>query len=339
MRIGYSTWGFLGAGVLDTPDGSRAYRRPFIDELVRQGHQIILLQANRDLLEAGVDLSPAYVWEDGLPELDGLILEWRWPLPGRNTTRCGSIGHTCDLHRQHELVANYTAAGTPTLVWDLDRQLPHDAEVRRQPNVAVGEFSLLPACGAVHLPCPVPDDLLDGADPARLARKERSTPLVYVGNQYDRDDSLSRYFAPAAEVMPHRVAGKWPNTDPWPRITFTGRCRFDDVRVIHEDALATVLLLPERYARTGHVTSRWFEALLAGCLPLIPAEIHGAGHFGPHALLVSNGTDVVDKLSWLSLIAGTAEHAELIAAALPYLEPFRCSNQAARAASILKDLA
>jgi hypothetical protein len=163
--------------------------------------------------------------------------------------------------------------------------------------------------------------------------------LVYVGNQYDRDDAFNRYFAPAAAVTPHRVAGKWPDTQPWPRITFAGRCRFDDVRAIHQDALATVLLLPERYARTGHMTSRWFEASLAGCLALIPSEIHGANRYGPHDLLVSDGADVVDKLTWLRLSAGTAEHAELIAATLPYLEPFRCSTQAAKAASILMDLA
>ena len=37
---------------------------------------------------------------------------------------CGSPGHTCDLHRQDELVAHYTARHTvPTIVWDKDLQL------------------------------------------------------------------------------------------------------------------------------------------------------------------------------------------------------------------------
>src|SRR5262245_53401099 len=119
MRIGYSTWGFLSAGIVDTPDGSRAYRRPFIDELVRHGADVGLVQANRDLNEAGVDLSANYRWDDGMPDLDAMIFEWRWPLPGRNITACGSPRHTCDLHRQTELVGHYTDAGLPTLIWDL----------------------------------------------------------------------------------------------------------------------------------------------------------------------------------------------------------------------------
>src|SRR6266568_7194729 len=186
MRIGYSMWGFLGGGIVDTPDGSRACRRPFIDGLVLAGHEVVFLQANRDLDEGGLDLRGRYLWHQEFPDLDALILEWRWPLPGRNTTPCGTAGHTCDLHRQTELLDHYTRSGLPTLVWDLDRQLPPDDPVRSQRNVAVGEFALIPSPGAVSLYCPVPDALLDAAEPGHLAAAERPVPLVYVGNQYDR---------------------------------------------------------------------------------------------------------------------------------------------------------
>lgn len=141
MRIGYSMWGFLGDGIVDTPDGARAYRRAFIDGLVSVGHEVVLLQINRDLYEAGEDLRDRHHWHMGFPELDALIFEWRWPLLGRNTTRCGTLGHTCDLHRQTELFDQYTRAGTPTLVWDLDRRLPADDPCRRLPNIVVGEFA------------------------------------------------------------------------------------------------------------------------------------------------------------------------------------------------------
>lgn len=338
MRIGYSMWGFLGDGVVDTPDGSRAYRRAFIDELIPAGHEIVLLQANRDLYEAGADLRDRYRWHLGFPHLDGLILEWRWPLPGRNTTTCGTVGHTCDLHRQTEVFDHYTRTGTPTLVWDLDRQLPCDDPRRLLPNVAVCEFALLPTPGATSLFCPVPDDLLDAADPTQLATAERPTPLVYVGNQYDRDEAFDRYFAPAAATVAHRVAGKWPHTQAWPQVNFTGRCGFAEVKHIHRTALATVLLLPDRYATVGHMTSRWFEALLAGCLPLVPSEIHSADHYAPRALQITGGQDVIDKLTRLRGIAGTAEHAALIVACLTYLEPFRCSAQVTTAVKILEGL-
>ena len=44
MRIGYSCWGFLGPGILDTPDGGRSHRRTLVDGLGALGHQLVLLQ-------------------------------------------------------------------------------------------------------------------------------------------------------------------------------------------------------------------------------------------------------------------------------------------------------
>ena len=54
----------------------------------------------------------------------------------------------------------------------------------------------------------------------------RPLPLVYIGNQYDRDEAFSAFFAPAAARFQHRVAGKWTRTADWPHVNFTGRCPF-----------------------------------------------------------------------------------------------------------------
>jgi hypothetical protein len=212
-------WGFLGPGVVDTLDVSRGYRRPLIDALAGAGHEIVFLQANRDLREVGDDLRHRYRWDAGLPDLDAVVLEWRWPLPGRNTTVCGAAGHTCDLHRRDDLISHYTRSlGVPTVIWDLDRRLPVDDPLRRLPQVTVCEFALRPTPGAVTLRCPVPDAALDAADPAALAGVPRPVSLVYVGNQYDRDAAFDRFFAPAALWFPHRVAGKWTHTQAWPHV-------------------------------------------------------------------------------------------------------------------------
>jgi hypothetical protein len=45
MRIGYSFWGFLGEGVLDTPDGGRSHRATLINGLQERGHQVVFLPA------------------------------------------------------------------------------------------------------------------------------------------------------------------------------------------------------------------------------------------------------------------------------------------------------
>ncbi|MDY7091272.1 MAG: hypothetical protein SYR96_40120 [Actinomycetota bacterium] len=329
-RIGYSAWGFLTDGVLDTPDGARAYRRAVIDALQDAGNEIVLLQLDRDRWEAGVDLGDQYRFAAGLPELDAVVFEWRWPLPGRNTTDCGTPGHTCDLHRQQELIEHYTTGlATPTVIWDMDRRLPADDPLRTPANVRVGEYALRPTPGAITLACPVPDTLLDNADPYRLAAAQRPIPLVYVGNQYGRDDAFDRFFAPAAALVTHRVAGKWTDTGSWPHVNFTGRCRFDEVADIHRGALATVLLLPERYWTVGHQTSRLFEAVTQGCLPLTPADTVAVDRFTPSELHVRDGGEVVEKLHWLQSIAGTPAHQDLIRACLRLLEPHRLSTQIA----------
>jgi len=328
MIIGYSCWGFLGPGITDTPDGGRSHRRTLIDGLRARGHEIVFLQANRDLAEAGLDLTDTYEWHDGLPDLDALFLEWRWPIPGRNTTVCGSPGHTCDLHRQQQLLDHYTAAGAATLLWDKDRQLPDDDPLRHIRHVVVCEPALHPSPGAVSLLFPVADNALDGADPVALAAAPRDLRLVYIGNQYNRDDAFDRYFAPAARThQPHVIAGKWPRTGRWPDLNFTGRIPYSQVEALYRRSTTTVTLLPERYARAGHMTQRLFEAVLAGCLPLVPTSIRDAHRFAPTDLVVSDGAEVTAAVDQLEKTAGSASHAELIADCVDRLDVFRLSRQ------------
>jgi hypothetical protein len=327
MLIGYSFWGFLGTGITDTPDGGRSHRRVLIDGLRERGHDLVFLQANRDRDEAGLDLSDTYHWDDGLPKLDALFLEWRWPIPGRNTTDCATPGHTCDLHRQQQLLDHYTTAAVPTLLWDKDRQLAADDPLRHVPHVVVCEPALHPTAGAVPLLFPVADRALDCADLLALITEPRDLPLVYVGNQYDRDDAFDRYFAPATAEHPHLVAGKWTRTQRWPGVNFHGRVPFTAVEILHRRAVCTMLLLPDRYARVGHMTQRLFEAVLAGCLPLTPGNIRDAAVFTPPELHVADGAAAADKIAELIPIVGTSEQTELLHECLAKLNLFRLSSQ------------
>ncbi|PZS09156.1 MAG: hypothetical protein DLM64_11235 [Solirubrobacterales bacterium] len=339
MRIGYSCWGFLGPGVTDTPDGGRSHRRTLVNGLIRAGHDIVFLQANRDLTEASHNLTGRYTWDSGLPEIDALFLEWRWPIPGRNITACGTDGHTCDLHRQVQLVTGYTRGQrVPTVIWDKDLQLPPGHPLRGLPNVAVCEPALLPGPGAASLLFPVADAVLDAANPVALAAEPRPLPLVYIGNQYDRDGAFGAYFAPAAARFAHLVAGKWTDTSRWPHLNLTGRCPFSEVSHLYRSALATVLLLPDRYARAGQMTQRLFEAVLAGCLPITPASIACAGRFTPPALHAADGQHVIDRLRHAQAAAGTAWHVETIAACLERLGIFRLSRQIATLNRVLERL-
>lgn len=338
FHIGYSCWGFLGDGVINTPDGSRSYRRPVLDELQAAGHRVTLLQRNRDLHEAGVDQRDQFAFSEKFPDdLDVLMLEWRWPLPGRNTTACDAPGHTCDLHRQTELLGAYTFRGLPTVIWDLDRRLPADAPIRQRPNVRVCEFATRPNPGAATVLCPVPDAQLDAMDPYALARLPRPLSLVYVGNQYDRDDHFATFFAPAAAYLEHEVAGKWTRTEPWPHVNFTGRCAFPEVEQFHRGALATVLLAPERYRTAGHITQRIFEAVLAGCIPLMPADVVDGERFVPAGLVVADAADVVARVEMLQRIHGTEAHGDLLWRCRRRLDQMRLSRQVAVLQQVIGD--
>jgi hypothetical protein len=339
VRIGYSFWGFLGNGITDTPDGGRSHRRPLIDALTARGHDLIFLQADRDRLEAGDDLSSMYTFDGGTPGIDVLFLEWRWAVSGRSTSPCGTEGHTCDLHRQDELTGHYTVRlRTPTVIWDKDRQLPGRSPWRQAPGVAVCEAALAPTPGARTLLFPVQDALLDHADPGALAAAPRDIAVGYAGNQYDRDEEFGRFLAPAAARYAHQVAGKWTDTARWPHVTFAGRVAFEDVSRLYWRSLTTILLLPRRYRAAGQMTQRIFEAVLAGCLPLAPAGIRHAGRFVPPRLVVGNSADVIGQIAYLQRIAGSHEHAGLIAECLGHLELFRLSRQADALEAVLHDV-
>lgn len=325
MRVGYSFWGFIGPGILDTPDGGRSFRRTVLRGLMAD-HEVILLQPNRDLFEAGDDLTDEFTWDPGLPKLDALFLEWRWPLPGRNTTPCGSPGHTCDLHRQERLLAHYThGQGTRTLIWDLDRVLSDADPIRAHSAVTVLEPALKPTPGALTLTTPVDDRKLDNANPGELVDGRRPWSMVYVGNQYDRDAAFDRYFAPAAYAHPHRVAGKWMNTTAWPHVNFTGRIGFTEGQELHRAALTTVLLLPKRYAAFAHMTQRLPEAVLAGCIPIAPTDIREIERFVPTALHVTDSAQVAETVSELDA-ASLSRRADLLAECLQKLDLFRAST-------------
>jgi hypothetical protein len=340
VRIGYSFWGFLGPGVVDTPDGGRSHRRTLVDGLRGLGHRVVFLQRDRDLHEVELDLREHYRWDPGLPELEALLLEWRWPIPGRSVgTACGAPGHTCDLHRQDELLAHYTLGRhTPTVLWDKDRRLSADDPLRWLGNVAVCEPALHPTPGATSLLFPVADAALDQADPVALAGVQRPLPLIYIGNQYDRDQAFDTFFAPAAVRFPHRVAGKWPRTARWPHVRFTGRCPFPEVERLYQSALTTVLLLPDRYAIVGQMTQRLFEAVLAGCLPITPTTIVDAARFTPPILHASSCDQVMTRIEQLLGLVGTRAHADLLSECLRGLDSFRLSRQLATFSRLLERL-
>jgi hypothetical protein len=151
--------------------------------------------------------------------------------------------------------------------------------------------------------------------------------LAYVGNQYDRDGCFDTYLAPAAEAhVDHLVAGKWVDTGRWPHVRFIGRVPFSVAAELYGMAVSTILLLPDRHLASGQMTQRLFEAVLAGCLPLCPAEFRSATRLIPYHLIVSSGAEAADVIGGLAA-AGPARRADLLASCLERLDLMRASRQ------------
>jgi hypothetical protein len=151
--------------------------------------------------------------------------------------------------------------------------------------------------------------------------------LVYVGNQYDRDDHFAKFFACAAPHLRHGVFGKWTRTNDWPAITFHGRVPFANVYPILRGATATPLLSPKRYRAAGQVTQRIFEAVLNGCFPLAPHDIKDIQSLLPEHLVVSEGADIPRMCARLGALRETPEYSAAILDCARRLAPFRASKQ------------
>lgn len=308
MILGYSCWGFLGRGVVDTPDGGRSHRLTLLQHLIEGGAEIVMLQKNRDLEEAGEDFSGEGIrFERTLPPLDALFLEYRWPIHGRNTGNSDSSPkYTPDLQRQQELLAHYGGRRIPILIWDKDQKLP-DAGLTGD-NFLLFEPALQPRPGRRRLLFPL--------DPVRTAaafasidkytQRERAIDLMYIGNQYERDESFAEYIDKPAGCLTTKVPiyGNWTKYDEkysencrfFPNVCFHPRIHYSRIHDIYSQALTTVLIAPQRYYSSGQYTQRLFESLWGGCIPLTPDCYHGVSDLIIPEFVVQSGDHVVDVL-------------------------------------------
>ena len=265
MRIGYSFWGFLGTGVTDTPDGGpqpphASHRRP----ASRRGHDIVFLQTDRDLPEAGDDSADRYTWDDGFPDIDVLFLEWRWPIPGRNTTAVRRA-------RPHLRPAPAARAAQTTTRHDRGAhhrlgQGPHTAGRRPARARRPTSSSARPRCTQARArpPCCSPSPTPRWTPPTRCIWPAAPDTAAGLRRQPVRPRRRLRHLLrPGRRGHRHLVAGKWTRHGRWPHVRFIGRIPFDEV-ADSTAALATMLLLPDRYAASGQMTQRIFEAVLAG---------------------------------------------------------------------------
>ena len=306
MRIGYLFRGFLGdiklgpdGNEVSTPDGNATYSWSIEWECNRRGYRMIPLGQNLDAPAAGLmgeDLFKSfsgdrraksyermlkYGWarlsDMKFPELDLVLIEWRWPIPGRNTPGDrSSPNFSPDLDRQQEVLEHYTEAGTPIVVWDLDHKMridDHDAwpdariiETAIEPR----SFHGMPSKRVRVEPPTVIADLLQHDIDERMP----SHHLGYIGSRYERDATIDKWIGSIAPPRTHRVKfwGKWePDAEVrerWPGINFSGRIGVQGFRNAYSRVAAVPLLAKDSYYKSGFITPRPWEAILFGSIPI-----------------------------------------------------------------------
>ena len=332
MRIGYSFWGFLGPGITDTPDGGRSHRRTLIDGLIAAGHDIVFLQANRDLDEAGDDLADRYPGTTGCPTSTRCSSSGagRSPAATPPTAATPATPATCTA-RTSCSTTTPSSTGMPTILWDKDRQLPRDSPLRQMPNVTVCEAALHPSPARSACCSPSPTRTSTRADPVSAGRHApadcRWSTSATSTTATRRSSALLR-----AGRRPLRAPGR-RQMDATPR---AGRTSTSPAAALPRTSESCTqqrwprcCCCPDRYARAGQMTQRLFEAVLAGCLPLTPGHDPRAPPSSRprHCIAADRTAGGRPHRAGCCDIAGTARHAELIAACLDRLDVFRLSRQ------------
>jgi len=318
MRIGYLFRGFLGDVKMDangtevsTPDGNATYSWSIEHECNRRGYKLIPLGPNLDapaVIRLGDEAFAAFsqkkrlgVYERMLrsgwaklsdkefPELDMLLVEWRWPIPGRNTPDdVGAIGYQDDLERQRLALLHYSDAGVPIVVWDLDHKLT-DEDRDMWSDAGVGfhviETSVKPGKFRNRVEPPtIVADLLQHPIDERMSTHH----FGYVGSRYERDETIDEWIKPITPQNTHRAKfwGKWEPADGvkkrWPGITFAGRIGVKGFLEAYSRVSTVPLLAKKSYYETGFITPRSWEAILFGSIPVGLAGHHGIEQYVAH---------------------------------------------------------
>lgn len=319
MRIGYLFRGYLADVKMDkagqevsTPDGNATYSWSIEHECHRRGYHLIPLGPNLDapaVLREGEAAFAAFSQKKrvssyermirggwarlsdlGFPELDLLLVEWRWPIPGRNTPDDrGRPDFQPDLDRQTEVIRHYSDAGVPIVVWDLDHKFTIDDAEQWEDRVKVIETatrprqrSIVPATRVE--PPTVTADLLQH----RMVDRMPTHHFGYIGSRYERDETIDEWIRPITPPGTHRAKfwGKWEPAEDvrqrWPGITFAGRIGVRGFYDAYSRVAVVPLLAKESYYRTGFITPRPWEAILFGTVPVGLACHNDVGQYVPH---------------------------------------------------------
>lgn len=367
MRIGYSAWGFIGDGVVDSPDGGRLTRSVFLENLITNGYDIIWLQQNRDVDENQQPLFSKQneslystnqrktlcniKYDNEYPDIDILFLEWRWRLPGRNCdVDKSSKAYTPDLDRQYDLLKFYLLnPNVKIIIWDKDETMTMEDEtellhLRKKDDLIILSPALYPQKLFIErktllFPCDL--DSIRGTK----VNEDIKYLIGYVGSQYERDEQVYKYINPFSFKYPEAVifAGNWNkypekaarNSLNFPAIKFVDRILPKDMSNIYRNCLTSVLMCKKNYAEHGHITQRIHEVAANGVIGIGLKEQKGIDEFILPINIISDAYDLCNCIDRLCSMPEVRRQA-ILDEQIELLKPFHIVNVIKQFEKIIK---
>ena len=337
MDIGYSFWGSLADvkmkdhKLVSTPDGNATYSSVIINQLQSEGHTVYRLQENRDaeiVAKRGANAFLSFCQEEryeaykclincpySFPKLDLILFEWRMPVPGRNTMDdMELVTFEPDLLRQIQLLSHY-AGKAKIVVFDLDYKLEMRDEVLFDDVIELGYKRGIEH----HVDIPVfPMALYEYADMSSITHVPKTKSVTYIGNRYERDDSIDMYLVPLASLgYDVNLYGNWiergrDSKTRWPQLRFHPRAQLCDFRSILYETSVVPLLLKDEYYEHGFMTARIIETLVFGSVPALPSKFLNAHEWLPKELIFTTVEElalIIEKshdVRWKALVMSRA---------------------------------
>ncbi|MEV2273162.1 hypothetical protein [Nonomuraea africana] len=231
-------------------------------------------------------------------------------------------------------MAHYTGQrATPTLLWDTCSALPKTHPLRCARHVTVCDIGRRFRARRLLPPIPVP--VLKAPDADTLASKPRRFTVGYVGDLDIHRQAYNAFLAPALRQFPHVVVGTGgERCSCWPPDAATHR----RLRDVYSQSLATILLPPDYGVSGIGVLEQLAQAILAGCVPVLPTALSPFDQFITARLLIDSERAALERLHWLNDIATTAEHTALLGDCLDRLQRFSLTRQHTALRAMIADL-
>lgn len=334
MNIGYFFWGHLsdklGEISKNTPDGNAWYSSSIIEYLLKQNHTVYGMSIDRDkddftLFNTSIFNSFAkderifaysninwIFWNKdyssaNFPNLDILLLEWRFLIKDRNTEESfGSKNWQPDLRMQNNILSFYKNTNTKIIIFDLDYKITESDEeyLSSFKNLCIFETAKKTKISrlkriSVEIPFWIKSQTIL---PSKQLLNNKN--LVYIGSNYEREESINKYIIPFSNKYPFTVwfYGNWRNYPEiieriytelkWRDIQYHSRVGHSDFYEIYNNALFCPLLAKKEYYNNGFMTARIQECLYFGAIPIGVSEHNSINKYLPSEFIVNSFEDI-----------------------------------------------